>query len=294
METTEFIKSLKRLIARRGRPSKIYSDNCQTFVAAAKWLKKVQKDERFHSYLTDQSIIRQFNLSRASWWSGQFKRLIGLMKSAFYKTAGQGQLSWEELREVILDVEVTLNNRPLCYQEDVQLPTLTPNTLLFLNANILPELQPHQLNDKDLRKRAKFLLRTKDAMWRRWTAEYLRSLRECHRLKHGDKKCTLATGDLDVIQSFGRNRNCWPLGTVEELIEGRDGVVRGAKLRAGRSHLERPIQHLYPLEMSCDKENVHGDTTPLNPTAPKFRPKRDAAVAARLRMQEVAEEEERD
>ena len=38
LETREFIKSLKCLIARGGRPSKIYSDNGQTFVAAAKWL----------------------------------------------------------------------------------------------------------------------------------------------------------------------------------------------------------------------------------------------------------------
>ena len=85
-----------------------------------------------------------------------------------------------------------------------------------------------------------------------------------------DKKCTLAIGDVVVIQSSERNRNCWPLGTVEELIEGRDGVVRCAKLRAGRSHLERSIQHLYPLELSCDKENLQGDTTPLNPTALVF------------------------
>ena len=158
------------------------------------------------------------------------------------------QDSWSrtaQLGEVILDVEVTLNNRPLCYQEeDVQLPTLTPNTLLFLNTNILPELQPHQLNDKDLRKRGKFLLRTKDALWPRWTAEYLRSLRERHCLKHADKKCTLAVGDIVVIHSSEWNRNCWPLGIVEQLIEERDGVVRGARLRAGRSHLERPIQHL--------------------------------------------------
>ena len=83
-----------------------------------------------------------------------------------------------------------------------------------------------------------------------------------------------------------------PLGIVEQLIEGRDGIVRGARLRAGRSHLERPIQHFFPLELSCDKENVQRDTATLNPTAPLFRPGRDAAVAARLRMQEVAEEEE--
>ena len=111
LETTELIKSLKRLITRRGRPSKIYSDNGQTFVAAAKWLKKVQKDERFHSFLSDQSTIWQFNLSQAPWWGGQFERLIGLMKSAFYKTVGQGQLSWEELGKVILDVDVTLNRQ---------------------------------------------------------------------------------------------------------------------------------------------------------------------------------------
>ena len=208
LETTELIKSLKQLIARRGCPCKIYLDNGQTFVTAAKWLKKVQKDERFHPFLSDQSIIWQFNLSRAPWWGGQFEQLIRLMKSAFYKTVGQGQLSWEELGEVILDVEVTLNNRPLCYQEeDVQLPTLTPNTFLFLNTNILPELQPHQLDDKDLWRLAKFLLKTKDALWRRWTGEYLRSLRERHRLKHGDKKSTLAVGDVVVIQSPERNRN---------------------------------------------------------------------------------------
>lgn len=128
------------------------------------------------------------------------------MKLAFYKKVGEGQLSWDELGEVILDVEVALNNHQLCFQEeDVQLPTLMPNTLLFLNTNILPELQAHQLDDKDLRKHAKFLLRTKDALWRQWTAEYLRSLRERHCLKHGDKKCTLAVGDVVVIQSAEGN-----------------------------------------------------------------------------------------
>lgn len=35
METGEFLRSLKRLIARKGRPEKIYSDNAKTFVAAA-------------------------------------------------------------------------------------------------------------------------------------------------------------------------------------------------------------------------------------------------------------------
>ena len=43
METTEFLGSLTRLIARRGRPTRIYSDNGGTFVAAAKWLRTVMR-----------------------------------------------------------------------------------------------------------------------------------------------------------------------------------------------------------------------------------------------------------
>jgi hypothetical protein len=159
LEAGEFIQSLKRLIARRGRPSKIYSDNAKTFVAAAKWVEKIQRDESFNEFLVGHSIVWQFNLSRAPWWGGHFERLIGLMKSAFYKVIGQGLLSWAELTEVLLDVEVTLNNRPLTYmEEDIQLPPLTPNLLLFLNTNILPELAPYHLEQKDLKKRAKFLL----------------------------------------------------------------------------------------------------------------------------------------
>ena len=92
-------------------------------VAAAKWLNKVRKDEKFNDLLSEQSITWQFNLSRDPWWGGQFERLIGMTKVAFYKTVDQGILAREELSEVILDVEVTLNNRPLTYQEeDVQLP----------------------------------------------------------------------------------------------------------------------------------------------------------------------------
>ncbi|CAB4030493.1 Hypothetical predicted protein, partial [Paramuricea clavata] len=149
----------------------------------------------------------EFNLSRAPWWGGQFERLIGLMKSAFYKVVGQGLLSWAELTEVLLDVEVTLNNRPLTYMEkEMQLP------LLFLNTNILPELAPYHLEQKDLKKRAKFLLQCKRAMWKRWTSEYLRALREQHRLKSGGTGSIITEGDVVIIKSVERNRNHWPLG----------------------------------------------------------------------------------
>ena len=179
-QTTEgFIRSLKRFVARRGRPSKIYSDNAKSFVAAAKWLRTIMKDEKLQNYLAHQYITWQFNLSRAPWWGGQFERLVGLVKRALHKSSGRAKLTWNEFEEVILDVEIALNNRPLSYvEDDIQLPVLTPNSMMFEQSNLLPEEDIESIEDINLRKRARYLRRCKDALWSRWSGEYVKGLRE--------------------------------------------------------------------------------------------------------------------
>ena len=169
----------------------MYSDNAKTFVSGSKWIEQVMKDEKISGFFTQQGIEWKFNLSRAPWWGGQFERLIGLVKGSLYKTIGNALLSWMELQEVLLDLEVALNNRPLDYVEnDIQLPILTPSSLLHVQPSVLPELEPNRIQDYDLRKRAKYLSKCKDAVWSRWTKEYVRGLRERHRLKRkGDRRC---------------------------------------------------------------------------------------------------------
>ena len=290
LTTEEFIGSLKRLVARRGRPEKIYSDNGKTFVAASKWLKQV---ERVHNWLATHGIKWQFNLSRAPWWGGQFERLVGLVKQSLYKTIGNGNLLWKELQEVILDIEIALNNRPLSYvEEDVQLPMLTPNALLFGQPNLLPEMDPDRMEEADLRKRAKYLLRCKEVLWSRWTREYVKALRERHNLIHKTKSMSVKAGDVVLIKGEERNRGKWKLGVVDTSIPGRDGVVRAVRLKAGKSFLERPIQHLYPLELTCDMPAKRG--TPLNAEAQVFRPTRQAAAVAQERIRAMMNAEDED
>lgn len=124
LETSKFILSLKRFIARRGRPRVIYTDNGSTSQAAADWMTKVQKEERFHSYLNQHDTRWKFNLCQAPWLqqARQFERLIGVLKSAFWKVLGNETLSWSELADVLLDVGVTINHRPLSYvKKDAEL-----------------------------------------------------------------------------------------------------------------------------------------------------------------------------
>ena len=73
-----------------------------------------------------------------------------------------------------------------------------------------------------------------------------------------------------------------------DTIEGRNGVVRAVKLRVDTSRLERAVHHLFPLEQSCDQPRAEEDgSTAFRTEAPDFRPRRDAAVAANLRIRDV-------
>ena len=95
-----------------------------------------------------------------------------------------------------------------------------------------------------------------------------------------------AVGEVVIVRSEQKNRGAWTLEVLIELITEKDGAIRGAKVRTGRSTIERPVQFLYPMELSCDDTDERPKAVKLNPEAPEFRtrPKRDAPIAASLRI----------
>jgi len=105
------------------------------------------------------------------------------------------------------------------------------------------------------------------------------------RLKHKNGHIHPVRGDVVVIKCEEKNRGLWKLGIIEEFITGQDGVVRGAKLRAGESIMERPVQLLYPLELSSERLPGRRKAD-LDRTVPAFRPRRYAAAEARARIRD--------
>ena len=110
-------------------------------------------------------------------------------------------------------------------------------------------------------------------------------MRERYNKCGGEQTPHPSVGEVVIIQDESRDRNTWKLGIIEELIVGRDGIVRGAKLRAGRGILERAVQQLYLLELSVDRP----PKPRLDPVVPPFRPRRNAAAVANLRMQDMTD-----
>ena len=115
------------------------------------------------------------------------------------------------------------------------------------------------------------------------------ALRERHNMTHKTSKFQPKAGDVVLLKSENKNRGAWPLGIIEETYPGKDNVVRAVRVKTSTGSLERAVQHLYPMELNCD---VNKKTLPLNPQATTFnpRPKRAAATAARMQIEQVSNE----
>lgn len=307
-----FIRNFRRFIARRGIPTKVISDNAKTFLSSSKQLSTLFENPEVTRHLSNKGIEWSFNLPKAPWWGGFFERLIGSAKRCLRKILGNARLTYEELLTAVLDVEVVLNSRPLTYvsTEDFEEP-LTPSHLIFgrrllslpnsVNQGIDPEWN---LSKQDTTRRMNHLNNLLDQFWRRWKNEYLLELRNSHR--HGMKNTKntssqrIAVGDVVLVHEDNKRRCHWKMGKVEQLIKGKDGKVRGAKVTTSSkgfkpTTIRRPVQRLYPLEVSCsdskektaEGEVVLEDNEPAreNEAEPK-RKRRAAAIEAEARRRQ--------
>lgn len=103
----------------------------------------------------------------------------------------------------------------------------------------------------------------------------------------------MKVGDVVIIKSKEQNRNKWKLGIVVNLMSGCRRGIGVAKLRTGKGYRERAVQHIYPLELLCDMtKTAEKETQNLDKNAEVLKPKRDAAAAAKIRMQSIAKTED--
>ena len=299
LKTSAFLPCLKRLIARRGRPRVIYSDNGSTFVKAAKWLKQGREDEKLQGYLEWHDIEWKFNLSHAPWWGGQFKWLIGVVKKAMHKVIGRGSLLWNELIDVLLEVETQVNRRPLNYvKDDPDLPILTPATFLFQRTTHLPEEQTWRIPDKDLRRRARFLQTCKDHMWTRWQREYLTALRERHNLLHKTANHKVKVGDAVIVQTDNKNHGKWPLAVVQQIFQGHDGYTRAVQLRTTKGVIDNQRSDrktsTAPIPSRATVRDHGTSSSAVKPSRRKFQTKAKCSISSCSKNKEHCGERKRE
>ncbi|UYV82752.1 hypothetical protein LAZ67_22000735 [Cordylochernes scorpioides] len=250
LETDSFILALSRFIGRRGRPSTIYSDNGTNLVgtrnlfARLKWDKIVKETQ-------EQRISWKLNPPTAAWWGGFWERMIRMIKNLLRKILGHKKLNYEQLETCLIEVESTINKRPLTYitENSDDLIPLTPAMFLQDRTTHFPEIE--KITADTFRRKQRGLQQMKRELRQRFRKEYLGLL--VQKGKEGSE-FTLRIGEIVLIGNEDQKRIDWPMAKIEELIPGRDGKIRVARVKTKRGVLIRPIQKIYPLEVTSEED----------------------------------------
>ena len=108
-------------------------------------------DKEVQRYLVGVGVEWQFNLEKAPWWGGIFKRIVKSIKRCLRKKVGRARLNYDELLTAMTEVESIINSRLLSYisSDDLEEP-LTPSHF-FTGRKILgfPDQLCHQHDTDD-------------------------------------------------------------------------------------------------------------------------------------------------
>ena len=256
LSTEDFLLALHRFVSRRGRPDVIYSDNGTNFVGAANLFNRLDWDKISKETRT-QRIKWIFNPPSAAWWGEWWERLVRTLKGLLKRVLGRDRLLEVQLQTCLCEIEATMNCRPLTYvtEDSEDLIPLSPQMFMSdLKSSDFPE--EACLDADELRAKFKGLGKLKEELRSRFRKEYLAQL--VHRGK-SKKIVEFQVGDIVLVGSDNKKRQDWPIAKIIELIPGSDGNIRVAKIKTASGDFVRPLQRLYPLEVTS------GDLMPKFP-----------------------------
>ena len=139
LTTAAFIAAPRRFVARRGKPTLIWSDNGTNFVGASRELKEL---EQFITQQKTQKVVSEFCSTQHIQWKsipghaphfgGLWEAAVRSMKLHLQRIVSDVKLTFEELTTVPAQVEACLNSRPLValLADDDGVDALTPGHFL--------------------------------------------------------------------------------------------------------------------------------------------------------------------
>ena len=272
MGTEDFLRALRKLTSRRGYPERIFSDHSKCFKAADKELKrllsrldwnniqKVCKDKYATTWDFTPSIHSPWtNACAEAMFKPVKKALKAALGSSRIVKKKHGNLCFEELETLLIEIEGILNSRPLnlTYEGlagDKALVSVSPNELwMGRQSALLPD--EAKLNP-DLPLSRKWLNRKMclNAFWRRYVSDYLlqNSVRKIWNKPANPRQ--LKVGDFVQCRDPGLARGKWLNGIVIQTHSNKlDNLVRRVTIKTtDNSVINRSVQNLALFEESDD------------------------------------------
>ncbi|XP_072934731.1 uncharacterized protein [Epargyreus clarus] len=255
LTSDSFIVALRRMAARRGWPTHMYTDNGTNLRGADKELRKsiMEMDQQA---LADGAMNHgtkwTFIPPASPHWGGAWERLIRSVKTSLRVVLKERAPKEETLMTLLAEVENIINSRPLTHVsvEVGSTEALTPNHFLLGTSYNLPQIGTFS-DEFYHRKQWRISQQLSDMFWKRWVKEVLPDM--IPRRKWTKEQRPLQPGDLVYILDPDSPRNMWPRGLIEQVHPGRDGRVRVAIIKTKNGHLTRSTTRIarIPIANEC-------------------------------------------
>lgn len=135
LDTDAFLLSLRRFIARRGKPMELLCDNGTNFIGGDRGLRETfnAMAPKLQEQLAEQRIRFRFNPASAPHFGGTWECEVKSVKSALRVILREQSVPEAVLQTLLVEVKGILNSKPLGYISfDVtDLDPVTPNLLLM-------------------------------------------------------------------------------------------------------------------------------------------------------------------
>lgn len=249
LTTDSFLQALRRFASRRGKPSKILSDNGTNFVGAKRELAKFLelKGDAIASASTKEGIDWEFIPPHSPHFGGLWEAGVRCTKHHLKHVLAEARLVFEEFYTALCQIEAILNSRPL-YPLSSDPNDLTPLTPAhFLIGRPLLAAPDEPLTNIKINRLNRFQLvqRLCQHFWQRWQKEYLAELQQRFRWK--SPKGELQEGALVLVKDYNAPPTDWRMGRIVRLHKGSDGAARVATIRTPRGIIKRTFQSICPL-----------------------------------------------
>ncbi|GFT01667.1 integrase catalytic domain-containing protein [Trichonephila clavipes] len=259
LTTEAFLACLRRFIARRSKPSVIWSDNATNFKGARNILNEwneICKSNRIQLFSAEEGIEWNFIPPVSPHFGGLWEANIKSMKRILLKVAKSAIMNFEELTTLMAQIEAVLNSRPLSplTSDPNDLNPLTPGHFLT-NCAISSFPEPYTASDSlSYHSRWKLIQSLRDKFWNRWSTEYLTHLQT--RAKWSVQNPNLMENQLVLLKDSNTKPLDWPMGRILEVFPGSDGLVRVVNVKTSTGILKRAITKVVPLPIPVDPATV--------------------------------------
>lgn len=255
LTTDAFLAALRRFVSRRGKPSKIYSDNATNFVGADTDLKNFLErlncqptKDQFENSVNAEGISWHFIPPRSPHFGGLWEAGVKSVKFHLKRVVKNALLTYEELYTILTQIEAMINSRPMypMSSDPNDFCPLTPGH--FLIGRSLLAAPDQNVSDVQENRLSRFqrVQQIAQHFWNRWSREYLSELQKKTKWRENHPSL-LQIGSMVLVSEEKVPPLKWRLGRVTGVHPGPDGIIRVVTVKCGNSEFKRAVRKICAL-----------------------------------------------